>query len=106
MEKKVLIFVHGMYGSNLVDRSSGKCAWINLRTVLRHWRSGHPVDLPIQWNETVQHADALYPESVATLTCQPWWKWTQTICSISVGIGEDPWRKQWNYFAMARTTTS
>ena len=66
----ILIFVHGLYGSNLERRSQRQ--WLSPGTILRscccRCNRGHTnIALPITWTGDVQDSDDLEPSSVLEL---------------------------------------
>lgn len=80
--RKVLVFVHGMYGSNL-SNASGRQVWISPYTILKSLWTGNrghtETALPLTWSGTKQDADDLVADSIMTLTCQPWQTFTSSI---------------------------
>ena len=85
-ERPVVLFVHGMYGSHLVDTAShNKLLWISPWTVLKSifkGNKGHTqVAAPLTWSQDGLHQDqdSIKPESIVTQFTKTFSDWTQTL---------------------------
>lgn len=71
--RRVLIFVHGMIGSQLVDKKSGKLLWLSPWTLLKAcFRGTHKIAPPLTWSADGRRLDE---DSITAQTTQDFATW-------------------------------
>lgn len=99
-KKKILIFVHGMYGSNLIHKETGEHAWLSRATVLGNLVRGNrshfqsrisPKKISWSADDKVHDRDDLYPQSPLDMFTKPWDEWCASLDTNIVDVRNFLW---------------
>ena len=99
--RKILLFVHGMYGSNLCNPKTGEQAWLSVSTIasgLLHGNRGHFRDSAgptngISWSTDGGEygRDEFEPQSTIEMFTGPWSEWCASLDPEAVDVRNFLW---------------